>query len=216
MSKQTCRSPWMVMIVGAVLVLGAWGVTAQDEPPRGPTVREIEVRFVGPETVNPTIVRANIQTAVGQPLSRELIEQDVRALINTGFFADVRVLEERVAEGIKVVYQVQGKAKIKDIVFEGNKRYKTDRLMREVKQKAGAVLNEHQARLDARQIEELYQKAAYPDVKVTPEVNVDKDTGRAVLRYKVAEGDRVFLHRVEFVGNKSIQSAVLQIGRAHV
>jgi hypothetical protein len=64
-------------------------------------VREIEVRFTGPETVNRSVVMANIQTAVGKPRSRDMIEQDVRNLINTGYFFDVRVLEEPVVDGVR-------------------------------------------------------------------------------------------------------------------
>ena len=54
---------------------------AQEE---APIVREIEVRFLGPETVNKSVITANTQTAVGKPRSRDTIEQDVRNLVGTG------------------------------------------------------------------------------------------------------------------------------------
>lgn len=47
------------------------------QAPEEAIVREIEVRFSGPETVNRAVVMANIQTAVGKPRTREMIEQDV-------------------------------------------------------------------------------------------------------------------------------------------
>src|SRR5262245_5266548 len=97
----------------------------------GPIVREIEIRFDVPETVNRAVVMANIQTAVGKSRSREVVERDVRSLIGTGFFFDVRVLEEPVSDGVKVVFQVRGKATIKELVFEGNKVFNDDRLKRE-------------------------------------------------------------------------------------
>jgi outer membrane protein insertion porin family len=166
-------------------------------------VREIEVRFVGPETVNRAVVMANIQTSVGKPRSRDVIEQDVRNLINTGYFFDVRVLEEPVTDGVKVVFQVQGKATLKEVLLEGNKRYKEDRLRRESSQKAGDILDERKAHADARKMEELYQKGGYPDVKVTYEVSLDKDTGKAILKFKVAEGQRIYIKQIKFSGNKA-------------
>ena len=121
---------WARWGLGVTLILGgslsSW---AQEEAP--PTVRAIEVRFVGLETVNRAVVMANIQTAVGKPLAREVIEQDVRNLINTGYFSDVRVLQETVATGVKVIYQVQGKATVKEIVFEGYKYFKETRVKRD-------------------------------------------------------------------------------------
>ena len=179
---------------------------AQEEQP---LVREIEVRFVGPETVSKAIVTANIQTAVGKPRSRDVIEQDVRNLIGTGFFFDVRVLEEPVQDGVKVIYQVQGKAAIKEIVFEGEKRYPEERLKRELSQKVGDILDERKAHVDAQKIVEMYQKAGYADAKVEPTVSIDRDTGKAVLRFKIAEGNRVFLQRIQITGNTAYPTARL-------
>src|SRR5437667_5849756 len=115
----------------------------------GPIVREIEIRFDGPETVNRAVVMANVQTAVGKPRSRDLVEQDVRSLIGTGFFYDVRVLEEPVADGVKVIFQARGKATIKEVLFEGEKVYGADRLKRESTQKAGDILDERKAHADS-------------------------------------------------------------------
>jgi outer membrane protein insertion porin family len=195
----------MRRLLGALLTLVAalvWNPSSSAQESE-PIVREIEVRFVGPETVNRAVVMANIQTAVGKPRSRDVIEQDVRNLIRTGYFSDVRVLEEPVANGVKVIFQVQGKATIKEILFEGNKRYPVDRLRRELSQKAGDILDERKAHADALKMEELYQKAAYPDAKVTYEVSIDRDTNKAILKYKVHEGQRVYIKGIQFSGNKA-------------
>src|SRR5579862_9603257 len=167
------RLLWGLLAFLAV-VAPSMRLLAQEEAPEEVIVREIEVRFIGPETVNRAVVMANIQTAVGKPRTREMIEQDVRNLINTGYFFDVRVLEEPVTDGVRVVFQVQGKATIKEIIMEGNKHFKEARLKREYSQKVGDSLDERKAHDDAHKIEDLYQKAAFPDAKVTYEVSVDK------------------------------------------
>ncbi len=201
------RLLWGLVVLTTILVQQQlWG---QEEEAGEPVVRAIEVRFVGPETVNKAIVLANVQTAVGKPRSRDVIEQDVRNLIGTGYFYDVRVLEEEVADGVKIVYQVQGKATIKEIVFEGEKAYKEARLKRELTQKVGDILDERKAHTDAQKIEALYQKTGYPDAKCEPVVNVDKDTGKAVLRFVITEGSRVFVQKIEFAGNQAFATGRL-------
>jgi outer membrane protein insertion porin family len=195
------RLEWALLLFFAVAVVSSYS-WAQDVPDED-IVRDIEVRFVGPETVNRAIVMANIQTAVGKPRSRDIIEQDVRNLINTGYFFDVRVLEEPVVDGVRIVFQVQGKATIKEIVIEGEKRFKDVRLRRESSQKVGDSLDERKAHDDAQKMQDLYQKAGYPDVKVTYEVDLDKDTGKAILKFKVQEGDRVYIREIKFTGNKA-------------
>lgn len=195
------RLEWSLLLFFAVAVVSSYS-RAQDAGDEE-IVREIEIRFVGPETVNRSIVMANIQTAVGKPRSRDMIEQDVRNLINTGYFFDVRVLEEPVVDGVRIVFQVQGKATIKEIAIEGEKQFKDARLRRECSQKVGDSLDERKAHDDAQKMQDLYQKAGYPDVKVTYEVGLDKDTGKAILKFKVHEGERVFIKEIKFTGNKA-------------
>ena len=190
---------WSLLALLAVVVSSSFSWAQEPED----IVRAIEVRFTGPETVNRSVVMANIQTAVGKPRSRDMIEQDVRNLINTGYFFDVRVLEEPMIDGVRIVFQVQGKATIKEIILEGNKRWQKERLLKESSQKVGDTMDERKAHDDARKMEELYQKAAYPDVKVTYEVSADKDTGKAILRFKVHEGERVYIKLIKFAGNKA-------------
>src|SRR5438105_1509414 len=126
------RLLWGLLTIFAAILPST--LSSAQEAPEEVIVREIEVRFSGPETVNRSVVMANIQTAVGKPRSREMIEQDVRNLINTGYFYDVRVLEEPMVDGVRIVFQVQGKATIKEIIMEGNKRFKEERLKKEYSQ----------------------------------------------------------------------------------
>ncbi len=195
---------WLGALV-FVLGMGAVGWAQEREP--GALVREIELRFVGPETVNRAVLNANIQTRVGRPFSHDEIEGDVRQLIATGYFSDVRVFEEPAADGVKIIYQVQGKAKIKEVTVSGYKQFKEERLKRDLNLKAGDILDERKAHLDAQKLVELYQKSGYPDVQVKPQINVDQDTGQALVRYEITEGPRVFIKRIVFSGNREIPSS---------
>lgn len=196
---------WLAaFLIGFLLTLPAWAVSED-----GPVVKEVEIRFSGPETVNRAIVRANIQTAAGKPRNRETVEQDVRNLIATGFFFDVRVLEEPAGDGLKVIYQVTGKATIKEITVEGGKGIKNDRLKREVKLKVGDVFDERKAHEDTLKMRELYEKNGYPDARIVPVANIDKDTGKALLKYQVTEVERVFIQKIVLTGNQAVKTATL-------
>ena len=175
----------------------------------GPIVREIEITFVGPANVNRAIVQANIQTTVGKPRLRDMIEQDVRTLIGTGFFLDVRVLEETVTDGVRIIYQVTGKATLKEITVEGGKLIRNERLKREVTLKVGDIFDERKAHEIAAKMIEIYQKAGFPDAKVEPVSSFDKDTGKAILKFKATEADRVFIKAIQITGNKAVKTPVL-------
>ncbi|NUN92473.1 MAG: outer membrane protein assembly factor BamA [Verrucomicrobiae bacterium] len=176
----------------------------------GRIVKEIDVRFTGARTVNDSVVLANMRTKVGEPFTQTNSEDDVRALYATGLFANVRLTQEPSGEGIKVIVLVQGKPKLKDIVFEGNAKYKADRLKKEVKSKVGEVVSERQVAEDANALVEFYQKAGFHSVKVGFEVMPDELTGQSIAKFMITEGDRVKIDRVNFEGNKAFTAKILR------
>src|SRR5215208_546842 len=82
-------------------------------------VQKIEVRHVGPPAASDELIRANIRVKVGDSYTRTGVDDDVRTLYSTGLFYNIRVVEERNAEGINLIYVVQGEPLLTDIRLEG-------------------------------------------------------------------------------------------------
>ncbi len=176
----------------------------------GSIVREIEIRFSGAKTTNESVITANLRTKVGEPFAQAQSDDDVRSLYATGLFANVRIFQEHVADGLKVIVLVQGKPKLKDVLFEGNKRYKASRLKKEIKAKVGEVVSERQVAEDANALVEFYQKAGYHNVKVAFEIMPDELTGQSVAKFVITEGERVKIEQVNFAGNKAFTAKILR------
>ena len=71
-------------------------------PFAGKSVAAIDV--VGQETTRERVIRREIQTAVGEPLSLETVEADVVRLDNLSIFAEIRVEAASAGEGVRLVY----------------------------------------------------------------------------------------------------------------
>src|SRR5438270_807339 len=91
---------WAVCLL---MLLGSPAVFAQQK------VQSIEIRHVGPPAASDELIRANIRVKVGDSYTRTGVDDDVRTLYSTGLFYNIRVVEERKAEGINLIYVVQGK-----------------------------------------------------------------------------------------------------------
>lgn len=176
----------------------------------GLIVREIEIQFVGPKTTSESIILANLRTKVGEPFTQSQSEDDVRSLYATGFFSNVKIYQERVDDGLKVIVTVQGKSKLKEIVFEGNKGLSDSRLRKEIKMKPGDTIGERQVAEGANTLVEFYQKAGFQNVKVAFETTPDELTGQTVVKYVVTEGSKIKIKRVNFEGNKAFEAKVLR------
>lgn len=177
----------------------------------GLIVKNIEIRFAGPKTTNDSIILANLRTKVGEPFTQTQSDDDVRSLYATGLFSNVRIFQERLDDGgVKVVVLVQGKSKLKDVLFEGNKKFKGDKLRKEVKLKNGDTVSEKQIAEGAKAITEFYEKSGYQQVKVSYEANPDELTGETIVKYIVNEGDRIKIEKVNFEGNKAFTTKILR------
>jgi outer membrane protein insertion porin family len=199
---------WRLPLLLAVLLLPAGAGFAQMD--EAPIVREIEIKRVGPIPVSDAVVKANIRTEVGKTISRNVLDDDVRALYKTGNFLNIRVTQELLPDGAKVIFTIQGKATVKDVQITGTKKVPLARVQRQIKVKVGDVLDERKIEEDKNKLTEYYQDLGYEHVVVRRDIKVDEDTGKASITYAIEEGSRVFIQKVEFVGNKAFSAKRLQ------
>ncbi len=74
-------------------------------PYAGRTVAAIDLQ--GNNTTQEYVIRREIQTAVGESLRVDVVEEDVQRLDNLSIFAQVRVEAEPVGEGVRLVFRLK-------------------------------------------------------------------------------------------------------------
>jgi len=190
--------------------LGMLPLLTAQVPPTGPTVEKIEIKHVGPPAVSDDLIRANIRVKVGDSYSPSASNDDVLALVGTGYFADVRVELERTDGGVKLVYVVKGKPVLTDIRVDGNKRYSTKKLLKKVTSKIGEPLDEYKLFRDAQEMQKTYEKAGYQQTKVETVIVPNEALGRAVVTFEVKESPKVKVVDVEFVGAQAFSQRKLR------
>jgi outer membrane protein insertion porin family len=173
-------------------------------------VKEVEIRHVGPVPISDSVILANIQTKAGQQTTRTALGQDVRSLYATGYFTNVHVAQEDVEGGVKVLFTVQGKAKIKEIIVQGNEKIKASKIRKEMELKVGEPLDERKVVLGQKKIEEYYEKAGYEQAKIRYDISIDQQTGQGVVTFHITEGPRVAIIDITFTGNDHYKKEKLQ------
>ena len=85
-----------------------------------PIIQKIEI--VGNRRIDSGTILNKIASRVGEPLSMETIQQDIRAIYDTGgYFENVQVDSEPVEGGVRLIYRIEEKPIISSITIEGNK-----------------------------------------------------------------------------------------------
>lgn len=173
-------------------------------------IQNIEIRHVGPPAASDELIRANIRVKVGDSYTRTGVDDDVRTLYSTGLFYNIRVVEERAADGINLIYVVQGKPVLTDIRFEGNQKYSNKKLLRKVTSKIGDPLDERKLFADSQEMQKMYQKAGYQKTQVKYRTEIDENAGRGKVIYEIAETPKVKIERVDFVGAEAFSQKRLR------
>ena len=111
--------------------------------------------------------------------------------------------------GVKVTYIVKERPVVTRIRIVGNKHIKSSEIRKELKQFPFNIYNEKILNENIQKIKQLYQSKGYYNVQVTPEVR-PRGEGRVELTYKIKEGKKASVARIEFVGNKSFSDRELK------
>ena len=153
----------------------------------GQTVHAIEIRYVGPKSVKEADVRRRIHAQVGELFNPAEIDDDLRSLLATRLFYNVRVSTEVSSKGVDLTYNLQCNPRIAKLRFTGNSKLSDSQLQKLVRAKVGDVFNERQNFLDAQAIQKAYERAGYEGTEVKYSFDVDQPTGKASLAFEITE-----------------------------
>jgi len=165
--------------------------------PREGVVRRIDVR--GNERIEPSTVISYLPIQVGETVDPARIDLALKALFRTDLFADVRI--DLQGDGTLVV-TVEENPIINRVLFEGNKSMKEDKLRDEVSVRPRGIFTRSRVQTDVARIVELYRRSGRISANVTPQI-VQLPQKRVDLIFKIDEGPKSGILRVNFLGNKA-------------
>ncbi|GHV45226.1 outer membrane protein assembly factor [Synergistales bacterium] len=165
-----------------------------------PQVASVGVR--GNEQITAQYIMGVIETKAGDALDRDVLQKDIEAIYNQGFFSFVDVDLSQGANGADVVFSVMENPVVEAIIFSGNTVYKDSALMKEVFTQVGSIFNREFFRHDLDRIQEKYHKDGYVMVRVS---DVNMDGGRITV--KIVEPK---VRNVIIQGNKKTKTRVIR------
>lgn len=163
------------------------------------TVASIAVE--GNRRVDVETIRSYFRPGPSGRLDQGVIDDGLKALIETGLFQDVKINQA----GGRLVVSVVENPVIGRVAFEGNKKVKDDQLNAEVQSKARGTLSRPMVQSDAQRISEIYRRSGRYDVSVTPEI-IEQPNNRVDLVFTINEGAKTGVKSINFIGNNYYSS----------
>ena len=167
-----------------------------------------EVRIEGVRAAAKSKVRSYIRTRPGRPFDPDLIQEDVRRLMSTRMFHDVRTYDQQTANGVVVMFEVIERPTIQYVKFLGNRKLKDRVLKKEAALEVGASLNLYTVDEAREKLEQFYRDRGFPKATIdVAEGNRSEDRGVVFI---VNEGTLQRVLRTDFVGAKFVSDRRLK------
>ncbi len=150
-------------------------------------------------------MRSNITIRPGVSFTTADIDESVKRLYSTGYFSDVQIG----VSGSTLVVTVNESQLINQVVFNGNRKIKDDRLQAAVQTQPLGPYNQELINADIERIRAAYAAIGRSDIEVTTQT-APVGEGRVNLAFVINEGDRTKIANINFVGNQAYGDGRLQ------
>ena len=187
-------------------ILGLSGAAAQE----GKIVKEIDVQYVGNQTVSPERIKSNMSTKVGDTLSMAALDDDLKKLYESGDVERARFLADNVSGGVKLIVVVQSRAVYGGVQFNGNTLIDDSKLKRKVDLSVNKPIDESALQTAREDIQEMYRKKGFNEATITYQISAPTAEGYSMVVFNIDEGTQGVLRNIEFVGNDSFPAARLK------
>jgi len=163
------------------------------------------IKILGTQRIEPETVRSYLQVQPGDAWDSEKLDASLKALFETGLFADVNL--SRV--GDTLVVKVVENPIINRIAFEGNHKLDDKELNAEIQERPRVVYTRSRVQADVKRILDLYRRHGRFGATVEPKV-IQLSENRVDLVFEINEGEFTGIRSVNFVGNKAFSETKLR------
>lgn len=152
----------------------------------------------GNRRIEADTIRSYFRTGPGEPLTAARVDEAIKAMYATGLFRDVRVSRQ----AGRLVVQVAENEVINRVVFEGNRRLKTEQLQGEIESRARGTYSRATVQSDTQRLYDVYRRTGRYEVEIVPKT-IEQPNGRIDLVFEITEGKKAGVRAINFVGNNA-------------
>ncbi|TWB79811.1 Beta-barrel assembly machine subunit BamA [Nitrospirillum amazonense] len=178
---------------------GAWA----QEILSGGVIKDIRVE--GTQRIEQATVRSYLVVSQGDAFNPDKIDESLKALFATGLFADVTLRRD----GDTLVVAVVENPIINRVVFEGNKRVKTEDLQSEVQLRSRLVFTRSRVQQDVQRMLDVYRRNGRFAARIEPKI-VQLEQNRVDLVFEIDEGPLTGVQLISFINNNIYDDSELR------
>ena len=144
----------------------------------------------------------------GEAFSQAGIREQIQTIYSTGFFEEVDVSTQFIADEVVVVFQVKEKPFTVEVIYDGNDELSDEKLGEKNTIRNQTFLDQEQVKVSVEYFRKLYQEKGYYHAQIVPIVDMIEE-GQARLTYHIEEGEQAYIETIEFEGRNVLKKKQL-------
>lgn len=172
-----------------------------------PIVNSIEIR--GLKRIEEGAVKSKITQKLGEPISQDKTNEDIKNIFKMGYFDDVKAEIEPFEGGIKLIYAVKEKPTVVKIEFQGNKEFDDSKLKEKITITTGSIADVVLIQDNASKLRTFYEEEGYWLSNIVPVIKkISAD--EVILTYQIEEGPKIKIKKITTEGNKAFSTSKIK------
>ena len=136
----------------------------------------------------------------GTRYSPDGVRRGIVKLMALGLFNDVWVEKQMHGDVLDLIIHVQERPRITSIEFKGNKHKETSELEKKISIHTGEIYSVTAVQTQVDSLLRFYREEGYAEARVTAEADTTGGAAKLVLRFVIAEGEKLQITAIQFVG----------------
>ncbi|MFO7559648.1 MAG: outer membrane protein assembly factor BamA [Desulfobacterales bacterium] len=164
----------------------------------------VEIKILGNKRIEADAIKRKIKTEVGDVFLAERLSDDLVNVYSMGYFDDIRIESEDTARGKVVIFHIQEKPTIKEILITGNKEnaYDDEEIKENMGIKTGSIFNVFKIKRELKKIELMFKEKNYHNAGVAYKIE-PLENNQANLEIIIEEGEEILVQKIIFEGNQT-------------
>lgn len=160
-----------------------------------------DIRIAGNLRIGEDVIFPHIKTKKGDIFDLKKLNEDLKAIYKMGYFENIKVKVEEGTKGAIVIFEVQESPSVREVVFKGNEKIKTEDLLKIVEIKEGQIVTAKELDKAIENIKMYYEQSGYLGTQVSVETE-KAPPAQIKLVFTIKEGKKKYIKKIEFTGNR--------------
>jgi outer membrane protein insertion porin family len=166
-----------------------------------------EIIFEGNKNTSSDDILDMIEMRKGSILTEKLLNADLKVLFSSGNFFFIDAQAEMDGEGVRVIFLLKERPRVKEIEFIGADEVFPSDLREKIPVKENEIINPKKVATSKELILKKYRDEGFFMAYVKVDISeIDEDSNTVVVKFIIDEGEDIPVSKINIFGNKEIDT----------